>query len=278
MATSWTEADADIGGARLHYLRTGKGGKRPLVLVHGFTDAGPCWTPVARMLESRFDVIMPDMRGHGLSARVAPGEAVDMPADLARFIGALKLERPIVCGHSMGAMTTFQAAVRFPDAIAACALEDPPWWMDPWPAGHDPNANNPFVDWAMSLPSLSLESLLEGYRRDHPAWPEELVRAMAESKKRLDPSIAHIMSARMNPADSHWRKTLGSVRCPLLVMVADPALGGIVSPEVADMVTSLNPRARVVRIAGAGHLIRFDAFDAFMAALSGFLAEVGDLP
>ena len=96
-----------------------------LMLVHGFSDNGLCWAPVAHDLESEYDVIMPDMRGHGLSSRVQLGETVDMAADVAELIRTLKLERPIVCGHSMGAGVTFQLGARFPELVRALVLEDP---------------------------------------------------------------------------------------------------------------------------------------------------------
>ena len=54
-------------GIRLHYYRTGDGTKPAVVLCHGFSDSGLCWTPVARQLEADYDVIMLDARGHGLS-------------------------------------------------------------------------------------------------------------------------------------------------------------------------------------------------------------------
>ena len=129
MLPHWTQNDLLINGVRLHYARTGHGDKRPLVLVHGFSDHGLCWTPTARDLESEYDVIMPDMRAHGLSERVQPGEKVDMAADLAGLIRTLGLRRPIVCGHSMGAMITYQIGVRFPELASALVLEDPPWWL-----------------------------------------------------------------------------------------------------------------------------------------------------
>ena len=91
---------------RLHYYRTGHGDKPPLVLVHGFSDNGLCWSRTAHDLEAEYDVVMPDMRGHGLSARMRPGDDVDMAADLAGLIRGLGLTRPIVGGHSMGAMVT----------------------------------------------------------------------------------------------------------------------------------------------------------------------------
>jgi N-formylmaleamate deformylase len=271
MPSNWIESDVDVGGVRLHYLRTGKGEKPSLVLTHGFTDSGACWSPVARELESEYDVIMPDMRGHGLSARVSPDEDVDMPADLAGIIRGLGLEKPILCGHSMGAMTTFQAAARFHGLARAIVLEDPPWWLKPWPESQRAAQEKIFLDWAKSLPSQSLESLLEGYRRDHPSWPEETVRAMCESKKQLDPNIAKIMTAKMNTVDTHWTNLLSELRCPILVLTADPERGGIVTPETAAKISQLNSRVKVVKVEGVGHLIRYDAFGAFMAALKEFL-------
>jgi len=62
MLARWTQNDLLINGVQLHYYLTGHGDKRPLVLVHGFSDNGLCWTPTAHDLESEYDVIMPDMR------------------------------------------------------------------------------------------------------------------------------------------------------------------------------------------------------------------------
>jgi N-formylmaleamate deformylase len=64
----WQSGDVTANGIRLHYTRTG-GDKPPLVLAHGVTDDGLCWTPVAAALAPDYDVIMVDARGHGRSAR-----------------------------------------------------------------------------------------------------------------------------------------------------------------------------------------------------------------
>jgi pimeloyl-ACP methyl ester carboxylesterase len=64
----WFSGDVVANGIRTHYSRTGGqtgGGKPPLVLAHGATDSGLCWSRLARALEADYDVIMPDARGHG---------------------------------------------------------------------------------------------------------------------------------------------------------------------------------------------------------------------
>lgn len=272
MVVDWAQADIVVDGRKIHYYRTGGKGKPQLVLTHGFSDNGLCWIQVAKALEAEWDIVMPDMRGHGLSARVKAGEKIDMPADLAGVIRGLGLEKPVLCGHSMGAMTSFLTTVRYPELVRALALEDPPWMVEPWPNFEESDMAKGIIAWAKSLPSENLESLLVAYRKDHPTWPEELVVAMCESKKQLDPAAAEIVSEHINPVEGHWKTVLGSVRCPVLVVSADPALGGIVTPEVEAMIPGINPRVRIVKVPGVGHLIRFDAYEAFMKALKDFLA------
>ena len=64
--SEWQQGDVLTNGIRMHYYRTG-GNKPPVVLCHGGSDAGLCWTPVAKILEADYDVIMIDARNHGLS-------------------------------------------------------------------------------------------------------------------------------------------------------------------------------------------------------------------
>jgi N-formylmaleamate deformylase len=292
MLAHWTQNDVRVGGVRLHYYRTGPGDgveppgratvpprpreKRHMVFVHGFSDNGLCWTPVARDLESEYDVIMPDMRAHGLSERVRPGENVDMAADLAGLIRALGLRRPIVGGHSMGAMAAYQIGVRFPELAGALVLEDPPWWL-PGPFHAPPPgrpAENPMMKWAKDLRNHTLEELLVGYRKDHPDWPEELIRPMCESKKQLDPTFVDNMADRMPPQDVDWLSTIGNITCPMLLFAADPERGGIVTPGVVAKVRELSPKATVANVPDVGHFIRFDGYAAFMYALRAFLKQV----
>jgi N-formylmaleamate deformylase len=274
MISHWTQNDVLVNGVQLHYTRTGHGDKRPMVLVHGFSDNGLCWTPVARALESNYDVIMPDMRGHGLSARVQPGEKVDMAADVAELIRTLGLSRPIVGGHSMGATVTHQLGVRFPELAGALILEDPAWrmsWPEPPP---DQPAENPMARWVNSLANQTLEELLVQYRKDHPTWPEELLHPMCESKKQLDPTILDVLRPRVHAQEWDWRTTLPTITHPVLLITGNPELGGIVTPEVVAKVRELNPNVTIVTIPDVGHLIRFDRYTAFMEALRAFLKHL----
>jgi N-formylmaleamate deformylase len=274
MLPHWTQKDCRCNGVMLHYFRTGNGDKRSMVLVHGFSDNGLCWAPVARDLEFKYDVIMPDMRGHGLSQRVKPGDKVDMAADLADLIRALGLRRPIIAGHSMGAMVAYQIGVRFPELAGGLILEDPPWKLSTEGLPPAKPAEEPIVRWSKDLSNHPLEELLAQYRTGHPDWPEELVRSMCESKKQLDPGIVDVLAEKMRSPEVDWQATIGNITHPLLIFTANPALGGIVTAEVVARIRELNPAVKIVIIPDAGHLIRFDAYTAFMDACRAFLREV----
>jgi N-formylmaleamate deformylase len=276
MPSRWTRGYHEAEGIRLHYWRAGGRGKRPIVLVHGFSDNGLCWTPVARELESDFDVIMPDMLGHGLSSRAGPGLRIDMAANLASLIRGLGLSGPILVGHSMGAMISARTAAAYPGIASALALEDPPWFAPGSAPGSGPGEEGtpPIVAWAKGLEAATMEELLSGYRRDHPSWPDELVRIMCESKKQLDPGIIDRLGLALLSEGSDWPSVLSAKAGPLLLITGDPSLGAIVEPNTAARVRGMKPDAEVVNVGGAGHLIRFDEPRAFMDALRSFLGRI----
>ena len=109
---------------KIHYTRTG-GAKTALVLNHGATDNGLCWTPVARALEANYDVIMPDARGHGLSAAPEEGYgAGQQAADLAGLITALEFDgRPSAATHGRRGDAALRGGL--PDMLRCAILEDP---------------------------------------------------------------------------------------------------------------------------------------------------------
>ena len=120
----WQDGTIEVDGIRLHYTRTG-GNKPPVVLAHGFSDSGLCWTRVAEALEIDYDMIMVDARGHGRSDAPESGYGpVEHAADLHGVISALALQRPAVMGHSMGGATTYALAGLYPDVPGTIIIED----------------------------------------------------------------------------------------------------------------------------------------------------------
>lgn len=109
----------------IYYLRTG-GSKPPVVVLHGLMTNGACLSPVARLLENNYDVIMPDARGHGNSSAPERGYSYEnLAADVASFSETLGLVKPALLGHSMGGMVAAVVASKFPTLLSALVLADP---------------------------------------------------------------------------------------------------------------------------------------------------------
>jgi pimeloyl-ACP methyl ester carboxylesterase len=266
----WFSGDLIANGIRIHYYRTG-GNKPPLVLSHGATDDGLCWTRVTRALEADYDVIMPDARGHGLSEATESGHtSEDRAADLAAFIQALKLERPAIGGHSMGASTSLFAAATYPELIRCAILEDPPLWGSEIQVTPEERAERMARNrrqWA-ERKAMSREQLMALGREQSPAWDEVEFGPWADSKQRVS---ERFLTAPWSPFREPWQATLAKITAPTLLVTADPDKGGIVTPEVAAEAARILPKLQVVRLSGAGHNIRREQFTAFVAAVQSFL-------
>lgn len=275
----WTEGDIRVEGVSVHYYRTG-GEKPPVILLHGITDNGRCWTPVAGILSERYDVIMPDAYGHGLSERIDEEIPKQSHGDhLYGLVDALGLRKPLLMGHSMGAGTVADIASQYPDLPKAIVLEDPAW-RDPNPAASSEEIaarkkrSRMFARWTGILQQKSRDELIAHCRKSNPTWPEAELVPWAESKLQFDRSFYTAMRAN----DATHQDIVSKINCPLLLITGDPALGGIVTPEVAENVCRIRSNrdhSRWVRIEGAGHNIRREQFQAFRDALFDFLDEIG---
>jgi pimeloyl-ACP methyl ester carboxylesterase len=266
----WQAGDVETNGIRLHYTRTG-GDKPAVVLAHGLTDDGLCWTPVAEALADAYDVVMVDARGHGRSDAPEQGYGPDEQArDLAGAIAGLGLARPAVLGHSMGAATALVLAGTQPDAVGAILLEDPPaWWMGG--AAGSPDADVDRREWMAGLKRATREELLAQQRAETPGWSEAELGPWADAKHRFSCNL--IRGFGTPPAAGlDWPATLGRITCPALLITGDPALGAIVTEEDARALGALIPELRVAHMARAGHNIRRDEFDRYLELVSGFLA------
>jgi pimeloyl-ACP methyl ester carboxylesterase len=265
---TWTEGDVLTNGIRMHYYRTGDGSKPAFVLCHGGSDSGLCWTPVARALEGRYDVVMIDARNHGKSEAPA-GESGpnDQGDDLAGLIRALGLVRPAVMGHSMGGGAALSLAARHPDLPSRIILEDSgPFEFDP--SRFDPKMMERMRDNMLAMQKMSREEIIALGHKQSPLWSDEELGPWADSKLQVN---AAGMGRYTPRAATDWRDLFARVKCPVLVIRADNDKGSMVTASAADEAARLFPNVEVAYVPGAGHNVRRENYAAFMEAVKAFL-------
>ena len=266
---TYRERDFKAGKATIHYYRTG-GDKPHFIMLHGATDNGLCWSRVAAALASDYDIIMPDAQGHGLSDRIDPSSPGNSGDQIAALVEGLSLGSPIIMGHSMGAGTAADVASRYPSLPRALILEDPGWGVVPGAVPSD--AERPRDDFrarSEALRQRNLNDILEESRKTDPGWSEQDRVPWAVAKKQFDFG----MLSRRPGGGRSYTEIVPLIDCPTLLISAEK---GIVSPEVAENAARLwksKKPFRSVRIMGAGHNIRREKFEEFLAAVTDFLKQ-----
>jgi N-formylmaleamate deformylase len=255
----------ETGGANIRYLRTG-GARPPLVLLHGLTGNGACWSPLARSLEGEFDVVMPDARGHGNSSAPLHGYRYDDHAsDVVGLIRGLGLAAPFLLGHSMGGMTAAVVASQIGDVIRGVILVDPTFLS---PQRQREVCDSDVAEQHRRLLSLSKVDVLAEARARHPHRSSEIVELLAEARSQTRLSAFDVLT----PPNPEYRQLVSAICVPILLVIGDVP---VVSLETARELQSLNPRVRVEQIQDAGHGVPYDQPERFEAVVRSFLRSVG---
>ncbi len=277
--SQWSDGFVRANKNRIHYYRTG-GDKPQVVINHGAGDDGLCWTRIVMELEKDYDVILPDARGHGKSeAGTGDYSTRERVADLAGLIQELKLDRPVVGGHSMGAETSLHLAADCPGLARGIFLEDPPIFLPGETFGAGDQALEMKDVGKMMARFMRIFKLLPGFiglrlaRKGNPTYPDSELLPWIRSKKRLSYDFLNSMATlKMESADAF--EVFRRITVPVMLFIGDKEKMSIVSQETAQEAVRVNPRVQVVHLEGASHDIRRTRFDGYIHALMEFLARI----
>jgi pimeloyl-ACP methyl ester carboxylesterase len=148
-------------GTSGQYVRTGGTGSAVL-LLHGFGDTGDMWQPLAEQLVADHTVIVPDLRGMGLSTHPEGGyEKTSQARDLIAILDGLKVDQVTLVTHDIGNMVGFALALQFPQRVTKWIVMDAPLpGMGTW----EKQLVNPLV-WHFNFRGPDVERLVAGRER-----------------------------------------------------------------------------------------------------------------
>jgi N-formylmaleamate deformylase len=264
ISMNWITEVCETNGINIHYSRTG-GSKPPLVLLHGLTGSGACWSPLARTLEGEYDLVMPDARGHGNSSTPLDGYRYeDYASDVVGLIQGLGLAAPVLLGHSMGGMTAAVVASQLGTAIRGVILADPTFLS---PQRQREVHESDAVEQHRRLLSLDKVDVLAQARARHAHRSSEIVELVTEARLKTRIGAWDVLT----PPHPDHHQLVSTICVPILLVIGDAP---VVSLETARELQNLNPRLRVEQIQGAGHGVPYDQPERFEAVVRPFLRSV----
>lgn len=295
----WSDGFVYANGIRMHYYRAAPTtGKPVIVMVHGVTDNGLCWTTLTQELQKSYDIYMMDTRGHGLSDPFTDADTGEtLIRDVVEFVRVMKFDKPILMGHSMGAATVMRVGAQYPDLAGAVIMLDPgvgrPGAGRPpgapqagggpgqaRPAASPQAAQAPRPAPAPSSFSMfgtpetlatqnnqSFEDFVARCGRQNSKWDPVDCQYWALSKRQYhgpySTAQSQAMQGTMATGDS-----LARITAPALILKADAAAEARKAQQEA---ASVMQKGKLVHVDGAGHNLHHDQRKRTVEELTAFL-------
>ncbi|MTD39671.1 alpha/beta fold hydrolase [Erwinia sp. CPCC 100877] len=262
----------------------GQGGG--ILLIHGMMGRATTWSTTASWLTQHGKVVGYDARGHGLSG--APEGPYDRQAhieDAAAVINAYGLAPAVVIGHSMGALTAWQLAGKYPDLVKAVVIGDMAavvpdvqahWqkWLDEWPVPFDCIA-----DIRAYFGGDCFGTYMIGAHPDriHPAEGDYFIEVFAEQQDGYWPLAKkhNVLACRQHWNNRDHTPELKQVLCPTLVAAGEHSY---FPAENSRKMAEVLPKGEFVLIPEAGHVLHYDNPGAWRAAVEHFIYKINGQP
>jgi len=152
--------DIATGGATIH-VRVGGSGPA-VVMLHGFADTGDMWAPLAAELAKDHTVIVPDLRGMGLSSHPEGGyDKKTQAGDVASVLDHLDIWKADLVTHDIGNMVGYAFAALYPERVTRWVAMDAPL---PGIGAWDEIVRSPQL-WHFNFRGPDVERLVEGRER-----------------------------------------------------------------------------------------------------------------
>ncbi|USI74703.1 alpha/beta fold hydrolase [Sphingomonas morindae] len=256
------------------------GGRGPAVLLlHGYGETGDMWAPLAADLMRDHLVIVPDLRGLGLSARPAGGyNKKTQGEDMAGVLDALKVGTVDLVTHDIGNMVGFAFAAEHRDRVRRFVLMDAPIpGIGPW----DEILKNPLL-WHFRFGGPDMERLVAGRERiyldrfwnEFSARPERFSEASRQHYAALYalPGAMHAGFAQFaafdqDAIDDRAFLAQGKLTMPVLAIGGEKSFGPTMAAVMRFAATDVQEQV----IPDSGHWLMEEQPHATVAAVRAFL-------
>jgi pimeloyl-ACP methyl ester carboxylesterase len=247
----------------------------PVILLHGFPLSSEIWTPVRTAVGQAARLITPDLRGFGSSDKPATGYGIeDLAGDVVRLADALKLDRFVLGGHSMGGYVALRVAAAWPERLAGLILMDTRAEADA-PEGRE-RRDAGIARIAAGDASAFLDEFVAGLvgPSSRARAPRVLAELRAIAAEAAAEALAGCLAGMRDRPDSS--ALLPTLDVPALVIVGQE--DSLTPPVSSRAMAAALPRATLVEIPSAGHTPSMERPIPTAEAILAFLREHFPVP
>jgi pimeloyl-ACP methyl ester carboxylesterase len=250
--------------------------------LHGFADTGDMWAPLAAALAKEHTVIVPDLRGMGLSAHPKTGYSKrNQGNDISGVLDALKIEKADLVTHDIGNMVGYAFAVQYPARVLRWVAMDAPL---PGIGDWDTISRDPRL-WHFNFRGPDVERLVKGRER---IYLDRFYNELSANPAAIDePTRDHYAALYARPHAMHDafeqfaafaqdavdNKALlaetGKLTMPVLAVGGDHSFGTAMADELRFVATNVTGSV----IPNSGHWLMEEQPAATVAAVTNFLSK-----
>ena len=250
-------------------------------MLHGFGDTGDMWAPLAAAMENDHTVIVPDLRGMGLSSHPEGGyDKKTQAVDIAKVLDKLQIDKADLVTHDIGNMVGYALAAQYPALVRRWVAMDAPLpGIGPW----NEIIQNPLL-WHFNFRGPDVERLVAGRERIYldrfwnelSATPQSIDEATRSHYAALyaRPGAMHsafnqFAAFSQDGIDNKAFAAKGKLTMPILAIGADKSFGTAMADDLRFVATDVSSAV----IANSGHWLMEEQPTATVAAIRGFLSR-----
>jgi pimeloyl-ACP methyl ester carboxylesterase len=269
--------EIQTNGTNLHVRLGGQG--PAILLLHGYGETGDMWAPLAAELARDHSVVVPDLRGMGLSSRPERGyDKKTQGQDVAGLLDALKIEKADLVTHDIGNMVGYAFAAQYPARVTRFVIMDAPLpGVGPW----DEIVRSRAL-WHFSFQGPDAERLVAGRERiyldrfwnEFSADPKSFSEASREHYAKLyaQPGAMHagfnqFAAFDQDAIDNKGFVAKGRLTIPVLAVGGDKSFG----PTMAVVMRAAATDVTELVIPNSGHWLMEEQPAATIAGIRAFL-------
>lgn len=260
----------------------------PLILLHGLGRSWQDFLLLIPALSQRWHIYAVDLRGHGKSGRVPRGyTSAAYAADIAGLLQHVVAEPAILFGHSLGGVTSMHLAAAHPELVRAAILGDnllsrerlgPSMYVALFRGLHELIlAGGSVQQTAARLAAMQI--VVPGLDHpialgDLPGNDEAYLLKWADCLSNVDPETLAMMLDGSTLADFDGPALLSQMRCPTLILQANPELGGLMPDVEIAMAMRLLAQPRLVKFPLLGHALHLQKPQPVLKVVTEFLESL----